>query len=139
MNYLYKILRANNSSELFSWVHGRKIFNSILSSFYLNLVKDSDSFCFLAQANDKSEWLWQIHFKFFVGIFFTIMTLSIASVLIFWLWNGYFDVTLVYHPWRFMLVKVNTNFENSNNKKFGLYFFQVCRGINQHLWDILAS
>lgn len=88
----------------------------------MNLVKDDDSLSFLVQANDKSEWPWQIYFKFVISVIFTITTLSIASVLICWLWNGYFDVTLVYHPSRFMLVKMNTIFTN-NNKEIRLILF----------------
>ena len=75
-----------------------------LSSFSC-LDKNDESFRFLARANNTSEWLWDLYFKFIFGGFqIFIATASIASVLLCLLWNDQFDVTLVYHPYRFVLV-----------------------------------
>ncbi|XP_055310916.1 putative odorant receptor 69a [Sitodiplosis mosellana] len=74
-----------------------------LSKFY-GKYKDDDSLRFLTQANNRSEWFWDLFFKFVLGGFIGIFsTLSVASVLLCLMWNGYFDVALVFHPCRYIL------------------------------------
>ncbi|XP_055296841.1 odorant receptor 22a-like [Sitodiplosis mosellana] len=74
-----------------------------LSAIY-EKFKDEDSFRYLAQANNKSEWFWKMYIKFVLGGFPVIIAVSsIGSVLVCFLLNGHLDVTQLFRPFRFIL------------------------------------
>lgn len=73
--------------------------------FHSFLAKFEDIFRFMAQANNISKRLWNFYFKFIMcGFLFAIAVPTLVSILICWLWYGYFDKSLVFHPYKFVLV-----------------------------------
>lgn len=66
---------------------------------FLYLDSGTKSFEFLAQANNKSERVLEIFFKYIMGFcFFGTMNLIFFSFLYCWIWVGHFDVEHVYRP-----------------------------------------
>lgn len=110
--YMYAVIyRMRNKTKL-AFEHLTNIYDQCKSSirtlmesmlmitFHLNLDKaDENSFRFLAQADEVSEWMWPIYWKFslfgfFIGIPFTIA----IPILILYLRYGIFDMEHVVHP-----------------------------------------
>lgn len=60
--------------------------------------KNSDSFRFLARANNTSEWIWNIYMKYSVVSVVGLAVMSTASVFICWVLHGHFNSDSVYHP-----------------------------------------
>lgn len=72
--------------------------------FSLNLDKNADSFRFLAQANNVSEWMWKIYFWCMICIFFGTLTIYMSFVLYCWLTHGRIIIDHLYRPFKVMLV-----------------------------------
>lgn len=73
--------------------------------FHFNSDKDEESFQYLAQANNTSEWLWKIYSKFgIMGFFIGHWTTAAISLLICFLIRGNFNSNYVYHPYKAVLV-----------------------------------
>lgn len=69
--------------------------------FPLILDATKESFRFLAQANDKSEWVCMFYFKFALGGFCaSTVAMAIASVLFSQLINKKFELQNLYLPYR---------------------------------------
>lgn len=79
----------------------------ILMEFHSKLVKDESSYRFLVRANNQSERMWRIYFKFMAGILINISMTAVISVLYSLFAHGHFDATLAYYPYRYVWVKIN--------------------------------
>lgn len=79
-----------------------RLFEYTFDIHQLSLILDrnADSFRYLAQANNKSEWLWKLFFKFVFVFALTIAILSAASVSVCLIINGNFDSNRLFHPYR---------------------------------------
>lgn len=63
-----------------------------------------DSYEYLLQANETSEWLWRFYFTFMVcGVSSTIVFMT-SSIYMCWFRYGTFDARYLYHPFKVMLV-----------------------------------
>lgn len=69
-----------------------------------NSDKHSDTFRFLARANNMSEWMWSIFFKCLMLTLFGSPLISVISILIFWLIDGTFNTNHLYRPLKIMFV-----------------------------------
>lgn len=71
--------------------------------FLLKLDQNEDSFAFLIEANNKSEWLWSVYFKYLMGGFFAnMMVAAIISGALCYILSGHLDVDILYHPYKLM-------------------------------------
>lgn len=80
--------------------------------FYYNFEKsfklgeNEDSFCYLIRANNKSEWIWKIFFKYILaGFAISTVTVCTGSMIICYLAKGHFDSKSVYHVLKIMWVR----------------------------------
>lgn len=78
---------------------------NFIQIFHFYLDKDEESFCFMEQANTKSEWLWKIYFNCSCGLYVAIAIPFIASVIYAWFLHEHFDAAQAFRPFGFMLVK----------------------------------
>lgn len=69
-----------------------------------NLDENEDSFKFLVEANEKSEWLWQFYFKFMIITCSNTAFLSALSAFTCYFKYGKFDGQFLYHPYKVVLV-----------------------------------
>lgn len=68
------------------------------------LDANEDSFNFLMQANEKSEWLWKFYFKFMIITCSNTAFLSALSAFTCYFKYGKFDEKFLYHPYKVVLV-----------------------------------
>lgn len=68
----------------------------------MNLDEHWDSFEFLAYANNASEWMWKIYYKYMAGVLINVAFTSVLSVFYCWLNDddndGHLDTANFYHP-----------------------------------------
>lgn len=67
--------------------------------FRLNSDENENSFEFLAQANNSSEWIWKMYIKLVLfGFPCTTFSAAAASVAICWLIKRHFDAKFLFYP-----------------------------------------
>lgn len=99
---------SNIYHESKSFDSNSKTFNSNYVTLSMKWMKNvsttpdanKDSARFLAQANNKSEWMYGILFKTVILAAIWIVAVSVVSVSICWYNHGHFDAKFVYHPLR---------------------------------------
>lgn len=70
---------------------------------YLFADKNDQSFRYLAQANNKSEWMWTFYMKYvIVGFMICNINTAMTSMMISWLHNGNIDIDHLYYPYKVM-------------------------------------
>lgn len=70
--------------------------------FSFHIDKDDDSFRYLAEANNKGEWMWRILLKYIMAGFAVVTTITaIISVLMCFIMDGHFNTNDLYRPYKF--------------------------------------
>lgn len=64
--------------------------------------RKEESFKYLAEANEKSDWIWKIYAKCMIGTFLNVALMSILSVVACLVMNGRFDTKYLFHPFKIM-------------------------------------
>lgn len=73
---------------------------------------NEESIYYLVLANGKSEWLWMIYLKYFMGMYLIVTPINAAiSILFCWIRHGTFDAKFVYHPFKLVFVSINFNLD----------------------------
>lgn len=83
-------------------------------NFHSNLDKNHDAFHFVVQVNNRSERMWRIYFKCLIGVQIIASAMACASVLLYWIMSGKFDVDHLIHQVR--LVWVHRKFPRKLNQ-----------------------
>lgn len=84
----------------FTFRHKIVAFFINLSDIYKQRAND-DSFRYLAQANNKSEWIWILFFKYLkFGYFICNVITALSSMLLCWLMHGEIITNHLYQPYK---------------------------------------
>lgn len=81
--------------------HVTKYQSNSVSNVFISDANEN-AFLFLAQANNKSELVWQIFSKIVIGASVNNLALSFVSIFICWAKHHNFDVQQMYHPYKYM-------------------------------------
>lgn len=103
--------------------------------------KNTEMSRFLIGANQTSEWVWRIIWKFMLAYCCNISMLTFASGFYYWLLNKNLVVHELYHPLNMMWDQLLPNAWKVYwfIKELWMYWFSDCHGIKVHLLDTLRK
>ena len=100
LSTIYNSSKNQNMKEKFIFV--RNDFSP--NVFFMNLDVNDVSFRFLTQANNRSEWMWTIYFKYIAISIINLGITSIISIIYCYSTRGNLDVNHFYHPDKYVYV-----------------------------------